>query len=351
MTSAPSPIDWRRAEQIAVVVASRTPAPPASIAREQLSAMATLAEERVEQVTGLRAPPGGTITVIDRPDWIRANIATFRKLLAPLVEQWPQQRTGASLTGAAAGAELGLLMGWMSTRVLGQFDLLVGGPEDDAVYLVGPNLARLEQQFGFDPDGFRLWVLLHELTHRAQFTGVPWMREHFSGLVEQSVRFAAPDPAALLAALRDALRNPFTANARVRDHGMIGLVAGPEQRAVLHQVGGLMSLLEGHGDVTMDRAGEGLVPDAERFGFVLRERRRRATPPARLVQRLLGFEAKLEQYAAGARFIAEIEAHGGPRVVDRCWSAPEMLPTLDEIRRPSDWLARCGVPELARGAA
>jgi coenzyme F420 biosynthesis associated uncharacterized protein len=225
--------------------------------------------------------------------------------------------------------------------VLGQYDILVGRqPEDDAVYMVGPNLAAIEQRYGFDPAEFRTWVLIHELTHRAQFTGVPWMRDHFSGLVDQSLSFANPDLTAFTDALRSALRNRREASAQVRDGGVFGLIASPEQKAVMSQIGGLMSLLEGHGDVTMTRAAGPLVPNAPRFERILRERRRSSNPLSRTVMRLAGVEAKLNQYAAGARFIATIEDVGGPRAVDPCWRSVEHLPTLEEVRAPATWLAR-----------
>jgi coenzyme F420 biosynthesis associated uncharacterized protein len=357
--AAAAPIDWRRAEQVAIRFADRTPSRGAHVEPGWLEEKAAEAEDRVEAETGLRAAGGRPqIQLIDRPQWIRANIASFRQLLAPLFETWetrqqekndgrparPLNGVALSATRQLAGAEVGLLLGWMSTRVLGQYDVLLNrGTDEDAVYLVGPNLTGLEDRFGFDGEQFRMWVLLHELTHRAQFTGVAWMRPYFVDLVDQSLRLANPDPAALLAAVRAAVRKPAEARERVRDNGVIGLIAGDEQRAVLARIGGLMSLLEGHGDVTMDRAAGDAVPDADRFSEVLRERRRNASPMAKLLQRLIGLEAKMNQYAAGERFIAAIEAHGGTRLIDRCWDGPENLPTLDEIRDPQRWLARAGL--------
>jgi coenzyme F420 biosynthesis associated uncharacterized protein len=231
----------------------------------------------------------------------------------------------------------------MSTRVLGQYDILVGRqPTDDAVYLVAPNLASIERRFAFDPAEFRTWVLLHELTHRAQFTGVPWMRAHFSGLVEQSMLFADPDVRTLTESMKAVLRNRSSAAAQVRDAGVMGLIATPEQRAVMARISGLMSLLEGHGDITMTRAAGELVPNAARFERILRERRRTANPISRVVMRLAGIEAKLNQYAAGAHFIDTIEAANGMRAVDACWISPTHLPTMDEIRQPHRWLGRTG---------
>ncbi|HZU79974.1 MAG TPA: zinc-dependent metalloprotease, partial [Acidimicrobiales bacterium] len=135
----------------------------------------------------------------------------------------------------------------------------------------------------------------------------------------------------------------------LQDAGILGLVAPPEQLQVINRIQALMSLLEGHGDVTMSRAGAGEVPDAGRFARVLQERRSRAGFPARLLQQLLGIEAKLKQYAMGERFIGEVEASAGPELLRRVWEGPDMLPTLEEIRDPKLWVARVGPAQLATG--
>ncbi|MBI4934714.1 MAG: zinc-dependent metalloprotease [Actinobacteria bacterium] len=350
MNPAPSPIDWDRAERVALSIAARRrPISPSAAAPAPELAPTAVIEDAIHEVTGLRPPHGpAQVQFVDRPAWIRANIQSFRTLLAPLLDRWSEKPVGgkgaaANIARQVAGAEVGAMLGWMSTRVLGQYDILVGRrASDDAVYLVAPNLTDIEQRYGFDPAEFRTWVLLHELTHRAQFTGVPWMRDHFTGLIDTSLSFADPDPAALVGALRDALRNRRDAAVQVRDGGVLGLVASPEQRAVMARIGGLMSLLEGHGDITMTRAAGPLVPNAERFERILRERRRNTNPLSRTVMRLTGVEAKLNQYAAGVRFITAIETEAGERAVDRCWTSPDHLPTLEEVRVPAMWLARTG---------
>ena len=176
------------------------------------------------------------------------------------------------------------------------------------MYYVGPNVLALEKLYAFPPREFRLWLALHEVTHRAQFTGVPWMRPHFLGLVEQMLDAVDPDPQALPRGHRSRDRRRPPGRNPLADGGVMALVASDDQRAVLDQVSGLMSLLEGHGDVTMDRAGEGLIPSAERFSRVLRQRRQSAQGLARLLQQLIGLEAKLAQYEQGERFIETVEA-------------------------------------------
>jgi coenzyme F420 biosynthesis associated uncharacterized protein len=321
------------------------------------------AEALVGDHTGLRPATPARARVLSREDWVRANVGSFRRLLTPVWERWteahPTVGTSTSIAGSVgpkvSATQIGTLLGWMSGRVLGQYDVLVATPDEtpgetghvagggaggDDVYLVGPNLAALEQRYAFAPDQFRLWVALHEVTHRAQFRGVPWMRDHYLGLVDEMLTIADPDPARLWSALRAAVSDRDTSRAALRDGGAVAVLARPEQRAALDRIAGLMSLLEGHGDVTMDRAGAAQLPDALRFAHVLRMRRATTAPLTRVVQRLIGLEAKLDQYRAGEAFIAAVEAVEGPDVIDRCWQSPAHLPTLAEIRQPEAWLAR-----------
>jgi coenzyme F420 biosynthesis associated uncharacterized protein len=347
-----SPVDWSFAEKVAIRVSGREPLAESYHASSLIPDFAELtaeAEGLVAAETGLVSAAGPARgRVVDRADWIRANVASFQRLLGPLLEK-VRERSGTkgglplSVAGKIAGAELGTILGWMSGRVLGQYDVLVLDEDDttdqDLVYYVGPNVLSLEKRFGFPPREFRLWIALHELTHRAQFTGGPWLRPYFQSLVHQSLDLVDPDPARVLAALKGAIKD----RKALEDGGIAHLLASPEQRAVLGKIGGLMSLLEGHGEVTMDRAAAEHIPSAERFGRVLRERRKSAGLAARLVQRLIGIEAKLAQYEQGVRFIEAVESAAGRHAIDRCWQGPEQLPTLEEIRAPQRWLVRQGL--------
>jgi coenzyme F420 biosynthesis associated uncharacterized protein len=358
----PGTVDWGLAEGIAHRLAGHDPFArsyhAASLTPDFVELTAE-AEELVAEHTGLRSLHGpARARVVDRPAWISANVASFQRLLRPILTKLDREFDGGGLgslpktiTGKVAGAEVGTMLGWMSGRVLGQYDLLVVDDENatdqDVVYYVGPNILSLEKRFGFPPREFRLWIALHEVTHRAQFTGVPWLRPYFLGLVEDALGSVEPDAKQLLSALRDSvIKGPETRRA-LDEGGLVALLSTPEQRAVLARIGGLMSLLEGHGDVTMDRAATGRVPSAERFSRVLRERRNQVSAPVRVVQKLTGLSAKLAQYEQGERFLAAIEAAAGPRAVDRCWEGPEQLPTLDEIRAPERWLARVTLPTAA----
>ncbi len=347
----PSGIDWEAAERVATRIAARAPfGAPAHI--EGLTAEFDLhtsrAEAMVAETTGLRSLHGeARARVVGRDDWIRANLASLQRLLRPLLERMEDRPSGSlsQFSRTAAGAEMGAVLGWMSTRVLGQYDLLViedeAAEDQDIVYYVGPNLVALGRRYAFDRNQFGLWLALHEVTHRAQFTGIPWMRDHYLGLVGSLLYDLEPEPSQLLESLRSLVERRRNGVGPV-DGGMLGMVATPGQQEALDGITGLMSLLEGHGDVTMDRAGRGVVLGADRFARVLRERRRSASGVARILQRLVGLEAKLAQYAKGEAFIGAVEEAGGTALLDRVWQDPANLPSLAEINKPDDWIARMG---------
>lgn len=346
-------IDWRFAESVAGRCTGREPFVEATVRAELEASYARLtaeAEQHVAAETGLPQLAGeARARVTDRQGWVSANVSSFQRLLRPLSDRLDEQRARQSSTmravgRKATGAELGALLGWMSTRVLGQYDLLViedERPEDqDVVYYVGPNLLSLERRYAFPPEQFRLWVALHECTHRAQFTGVPWLRPYFLSQVHDLVGSIDPDSDHLLDTLKRVVAEK-RAGERVLDRGgLAAAFATPEQRLVLDRIGGLMSLLEGHGEVVMNRAAAGRVPSAWRFEKVLKERRQSAGAVSRLLYRLVGFEAKMNQYAEGESFINAVERLGGRDAFDRVWLGPQWLPTLAEIRAPQQWMDR-----------
>ena len=344
-------VEWSLAEKVAVRAAGGEPFSQSyhyeSLARD-FEELTAIAEGQVAEATGLRSLTGNArARVTDRQGWVRANIASFQRLLRPITDRLDQQIAAnpfAPVASRVAGAEVGVILGWMSGRVLGQYDLLVvedENPDDqDIVYYVGPNVLGLEKRFGFPPREFRHWLTLHEVKHRAQFTGIPWMREHFLGLVQSTVSSLDPDPKRLLDSLGRVATEVRSGRNPLDEGGLMAVFASPEQRAVLDQVSGLMSLLEGHGDVTMDRAGADQIPSAERFGQVLRQRRAEARSAARLLQKLIGLEAKMKQYEQGERFIEAVESVGGVELLDQAWVDPTNLPTIGEIRAPEQWIAR-----------
>jgi coenzyme F420 biosynthesis associated uncharacterized protein len=344
------PISWDLAERVAIRVGGKEPLAESyhfAALQPDFDELTAEAERLVEVETGLTSLAGpARARVTDRAGWVRANIASFQRLLRPVTERLDTALTRtplAPVARAATGTQVGLLLGWMSTRVLGQYDQLIieeERPEDqDIVYYVGSNILALEKRFAFPPREFRLWLALHEVTHRMQFTGIPWLRGHFLSLVDSTLAGVDPDPKRFLEALRRAVDQFRSGRNPLDDGGLLTLLAGPDQYAAIQQIGGMMSLLEGHGDVTMDRAGADRIPSAERFSRVLRQRRQ-LRGPLKMVATLTGLEAKLRQYEDGEKFIARVEAAGGRELMANAFRGPEWLPTLEEIRDPDAWIAR-----------
>jgi coenzyme F420 biosynthesis associated uncharacterized protein len=359
-------ISWETATDVATRVArhrdTMTPY-ERQLLEVEFNELTAEAEELVAAETGLRSFAGrARARVADRPQWVHANVASFQRLLRPVTDKLGAQmdRTGAwtllpaSLSRQITGAQIGLLLGWMSTRVLGQYDQLLiedeHPEEQDIVYYVGPNVLSVERRYGFPAREFRLWLALHEVTHRAQFTGVPWMRDHFLSLVERTLAGVDPDPKVFVAAMRRSVEEIRAGRNPLAEGGLLTLIAGPEQHAAIQEIGGLMSLLEGHGDITMDRAGADRIPSAAWFSQVLKERRRQRGL-AKVVSVLIGLDAKMQQYEQGERFIEAVEQGGGPDLLAKVWDGPEWLPTWSEIRDPAGWIARAEAASSAGAGA
>lgn len=346
---APEPIDWALAGRIARRVSGRDPLASSYLAASLQSDFAEVsaqAEALVADFTGLRSPTPAKAMVLDRAGWVDANVGSMRHLLAPLTERVGERLARspfAPIGRTVTATELGVLLGWFSQRVLGQYDLLVpgddGAPVDDAVYYVGSNVLALEKRFAFRPRDFRLWIALHECTHRAQFTGVPWLRPYFLSLVNDLLSSIDPDPKRVVHAVRTALDEMRAGRNPLDDGGLVALLATPEHRGTIGRVQSLMTLLEGHGNRVMNELGAEHVRGQERMARVL-EARRNSGGSTGFFHKLIGLEAKLRQYEVGEAFVAAVEREAGPRVLDIAWRGPEWLPTADELDAPNEWLAR-----------
>ncbi|MEA3510085.1 MAG: zinc-dependent metalloprotease, partial [Actinomycetota bacterium] len=296
----------------------------------------------VTEETGLVAPGSPDVAVIGRSGWVENNVSSFSLLLAPAEERLGSHTgVGSAIAGRIMGAEMGAVLGFLSRRVLGQYELVLptaDGEDGDTVLFVGPNLLKMERDHAFRPDEFRFWVALHECTHRLQFMGVPWMRDYFLGLVEELVAASKPESGRIQRLTTELREAAASGSPLIDESGIFGLFATPEQREILDRVQALMALLEGHGHVVMDRIGERELVTQGRMSSVLKARR--ADKRTAALMRLIGLEMKLRQYEIGAEFIKEIERRADWTTLDHAWESPEALPTLEEIESPELWLQR-----------
>ena len=347
----PEPIDWRLAERVARTVAGRDAFADSYLAaslRPDFAAATAEAESAVADYTGLRSPSRATAEVVDRAGWVAANVRSMRRMLEPLTDRVAEKIARSPLAPVGrrvAGTELGVLLGYVSQRVLGQYDLLVpdedGAPTDDRVYYVGANVLGLEKRFAFRPGDFRLWIALHEVTHRAQFTGVPWLREYFLAQVHELVGGIEPDPGMVFAAIGRAADEIRQGRSPVGERGLVGLFGTADQQVAMDRMQALMSLLEGHGNAVMNQLGAHMLDGQERMAAVLSARRTTRGATA-VLHRIMGLEMKMRQYEVGEAFVEAVTQEAGFRALDAAWQGPEYLPTLPELTAPTDWLDRVG---------
>jgi coenzyme F420 biosynthesis associated uncharacterized protein len=340
-----SGVDWETAAQVARRFSGEYPLADTYHERRfelQAPGLVARASEMVSAETGLELSGTPVVGVISRDEWVETNIASFGALLEPLEKKLAaKDGVGRSLAGKVMGAELGAVLGFMSKRVLGQYELVLptgDGDKGDTVLFVGANIMAMERQNEFRPSSFRFWVALHECAHRAQFTGVPWLRDYFLSLVERLIDSSEPEKGRLARISSEFLGSDGEGLDRLGDAGLVGLLASPDQREVLDDVQALMSLLEGHGHVVMDRIGEREIVDVRRMSNVLKARRK--DPKSAALMKLIGIEMKLKQYDAGAQFISQVEIEASWETLSMAWESPDSLPTLAEIDDASLWLTR-----------
>ena len=301
----------------------------------------------VPEATGLALPGSPTTAVIDRMEWIERNLAAFAHLVEParrkLAEKARESDAGAGgmsvLADKLVQAETSAVLSVLARRVLGQYELVLPTGEDgDVVTYVGPNIIRLERTHQFRPSEFRFWVALHELTHRAQFRGIPWLRDYFISLVTELISQSKPEAGKLSRVIRELTARRDSGLDLIDERGLFGLFASPEQREVIDRVQALMSLLEGHGHVVMDRIGKEHLKSQGRMSRILKGRKHDKRTAAFF--RLTGLEMKLKQYQAGERFIHHVEREAGWESVSLAFRGAGSLPTLAEIENPITWLRR-----------
>ncbi|MFE7898262.1 zinc-dependent metalloprotease [Streptomyces sp. NPDC057424] len=363
-------VDWN----LAVATATRLVRPGPEVSRDEARAVvaelrrhAKASEEHVRGFTRLGTEEGHDtpVLVVDRPGWIRANVAGFREILRPLLDKMQERRGNtpgggvmSAVGGKVTGVELGMLLSFLASRVLGQYETFApatrefpsGGPSGapsggGRLLLVAPNIVHVERELDVDPHDFRLWVCLHEETHRTQFTAVPWLRDHLGGEIQSFLEETDVDPMTVLERVREAAQTLAGGRPEAEEddggRSLVEIVQTPAQREILGRLTAVMSLLEGHADFVMDGVGPDVVPTVGEIREKFQQRRAKGASRLDLaLRKLLGLDAKLRQYRDGERFVRAVVDEVGMDGFNRVWTSPNTLPTKSEIAKPADWVAR-----------
>jgi coenzyme F420 biosynthesis associated uncharacterized protein len=346
-TAASRLIDWQAAGRIARLAAGGGP----QVHRSEQDTMnadfreaITQSESLIAEFTGLQIDgPPTRPWVMSRAQWIDRSLRGFEMAIEPLARRaLDRSREGVSagVRRKVLAGQAGALLGYVARRVLGQYDLFLPPDDRDLLYFVGPNVITLERKFGFQPQEFRLWLSLHEVTHRFQFAGVPWLRDHVMSMVDTYLESVELDPRRLVEIIRRAVEEARR-GVRWQGLGIVFLLMTEEQREVFRKMQAVMALLEGHGNHVMHSLAEGRIEGGERMRQALNRRRAGVN---RAFQRAIGLEAKVAQYGLGERFVAGVVKRAGPEGFAKVWERPEHLPSLEEINRPERWVERVAAP-------
>lgn len=345
------PVNWEIARQISRAVATagradRAAGPQDIAVFEEAS---RIAELHVTAATGLEPPSGlNEIAVLDRVGWAEIAQRGFEPLIERLatgLRTGPQDPTGQiqlsgifnALAPLLLGVQVGFLSGYLSRRVLGQYDLCYPTGEPGRLYYVFPNVVELEQELGIDPVQFRLWLALHEVTHQLEFQSISWTRPYFLSLIERFIDAAEVDPTEVAEKLRGLADPEQLSRLLERPNELLPILMSPAQQSVLAEIQAFMSVLEGFAEWAMDEVGKDLLPDIDKMREGMNRRRAERSAVEKLLEQLLGLDLKLEQYRAGEKFVKAVARAGR---LDALWLGPRDLPSLDEVAEPNKWIDR-----------
>jgi coenzyme F420 biosynthesis associated uncharacterized protein len=347
-------VDWSLARQVADLSAGADD--PAAYDLDLAPVCAEL-EGPVQEYTGLvLADPVPAPELIGRSEWATANLGSLAELLDPVAARLDDRLSfagplaGALRAGAAAtvAAEAGLVMGYVSHRVLGQYEIsLLAGDRPARLLFVAPNLRSAVSSMGVERSSFERWICAHELTHVFQFQGVAWLREHMSSLVRKYLESVEVRIDRGAAGGLPSIPSPGRLVETFREGGLAALIQTREQRKVMARLQSAMAVIEGHSEHVMDALGERLIPGLDELRAAMERRRNARSAPERVVERLLGLNLKLEQYRVGKVFCDSVVERGGIETLNALWREPEALPDQRELRDPEAWLTRVGQPAAA----
>ena len=351
----PSMVDWELAARLARRLGGdpRARRPDAAL-DARYEAIVHRSFEAVSEYTGTRLSlDGSSVRALGRDEWIDVNLGNFRTLLAPLVEAYAEAHDGAGTVGYAFGiatrygvtGQLSLLLGFLSRRVLGQYDIPILEPDGarPAIYFVDQNVRALARKAGLDIEDLRLWVALHESTHAFQFRvgEPPWLREHTAGLMRAYLREAVRSlrqSGRLGARIRERMRR--LSRDDFRTSSVMRLALTDEQAEILGRIQALMTLMEGYSNHVMHATGARIIDDYERLASRMKVREASRGAAFRVISRLLGLDMKLEQYRVGEAFVDAVVRKRGLDFMNRVWDGPAGVPTLAETRDPAAWIER-----------
>ncbi|MCC7372137.1 MAG: zinc-dependent metalloprotease [Chloroflexi bacterium] len=347
-------IDWDTATK----VATRLSGADGGISSLDRARLQHEYESMVREIEGPIADYCGTtlplgeidVRVLDRAEWIQANVVSFKQMFRPLEEVYVEtlSKAGGGFPGmtrisrTVLSTQVGVLLGFLARKVLGQYDISLLGHEPmetGKLYFVEPNIRILERTLSVPAHDLRKWIALHEATHAHEFEVYPWVRTFLNTQLESYLRSMAEELTSPAGTVIGGLAARLLSNLR-NGHNLIEAMMSPHQRQMLSRLQGLMSLAEGYSNHVMNRVGAQLLPSYEEIHQRVEHRQANRSQIEELFLRLTGLKMKMEQYALGEKFAGRVADERDVAFLNQAWQSPEWLPSEAEIRDPDSWIAR-----------
>lgn len=366
------PIGWDAARQLALSIATDggEEGNVDPLERIRLEQLARIAELHVGNATGLPTSFGGTgisIVPVTRGQWATTTLESWRPLFERLASSLTPPATpttpdpsdplsfmaplmammGPMMMGMTAGS----MIGHLSRRSFGQYDLPVPRIAKDDVMVIPANFETFASEWSIPADDLRLWVCAQEIAMHSVLR-IPHVRATVDEFLSAYAAGFEPDPNALedrLGSMEFDMSDPAAMSGMQSMFGdpelLLGAIQSQAQRDMLPKFEALIAAMVGYVDHIVDAVGSSLLSNTTMISEAVRRRRVEADDSDRFVERLFGLELTQATYDRGAAFVAGIVERAGNDGLVRLWESERTLPTPAELEAPGLWLARIELPD------
>lgn len=360
------PLQWDVARQVALMTAthgSNTEANVDPASRISVERLAPIAEMHVRESTGIDLGQTNSVQVVNRSMWTHLALEAYKPMFQNLAESLssapvasdqsddPMANMLASLNKMIApammGMSVGTMVGQLSLRAFGRYDLPVPRDAGDGVLIVAPNVESFASDWSIVVDDMRMWVLIHEYTSHSILTREP-VRLALTETLGRYVSGFRPNPDALmdrLSSVELGTDDPMKAMQKfLTDPSiLLGAVRSAAQEQLAPELDAMVAAVIGYVDHHVDQVTEKLLGGDSRIAEAVRRRRVEASPQDTFVEQLLGLKLSNIQVQRGNDFVNGVVERAGASALARLFARPGNLPTPNELAAPGLWLARLDV--------
>jgi putative hydrolase len=360
------PLQWDVARQVALMTATHGTNTEANVepaSRISVERLAPIAEMHVRESTGIDLGSANSVQVVNRSIWTHLALEAYKPMFHNLAASLssapatvdesddPMANMFASLNKMIApammGMSVGTMVGQLSLRAFGQYDLPVPRDTSGGVLIVAPNIEAFASDWSISTDDMRMWVLIQEFTSHSILTRDP-VRHTLTEMLGRYISGFRPNPDALMDRLSNVelgTDDPMKAMQKfLTDPSiLLGAVRSSAQEQLAPELDAIVAAVIGYVDHHVDQVAEKLLGTDSRIAEAVRRRRVEASPQDTFVEQLLGLKLSIAQVQRGTEFVQGVVERAGATALTQLFARPGNLPTPNELVAPGLWLARLDV--------